>query len=55
MAIKTIRFLFVLPIDSREFVFLRKDKRDGVGGRGVVKMVKKATKEQQNKTVQSEE
>lgn len=59
LAIKTIRFLFALPIVSRECVFLGKDSgRWGWVGRewvwqGAIKDGIKKTK--QNKTVQSEE
>lgn len=44
MAIKMIRLLFALPIDSREFVFLRKAReRWGGVGRVPLTMIKKTT------------
>lgn len=42
MAIKMIRLLFALPIDSREFVFLRKAReRWGGGWQGAINDDKK--------------
>lgn len=37
LAIKTIRFLFALPRESREFVFLRKDRERWGGWQGAIK------------------